>query len=189
MLPDCKAEKRFPASVSVGVIPFYESKEKGAGILLGQRFEDGMISPISGGVEKGERPIKALAREWTEETSLSFDQIELTSNFPITTVSPQQDKTSVALLYLGKFNKNVFGGFPFYPVNREIACLNFYSPGELRNLLVHYKEELFRPDLNFDNLRTVLYMLSNREGMILDLYKNAQNGTRRMLTEDFLTLP
>ena len=187
MLPDCKAEKRFPASVSVGVIPFYKSPDGNTGVLLGRRSEDGMVSPIAGGLEKGEKPLKALCREWLEETTLPFEYVELSSDFPITTVSPRQDKTSVGLTYLAVFGHEVT--FPFYPMNGEIASINFFKPEELRDLLVHYKERLFRPDLNFDNLRTVLYMLSNREGMILDLYKNAQNGTRRMLTEDFLTLP
>lgn len=181
MLPDFETENRFPASVSVGVIPFCELSTRGKGILLGKRVEDGMISPIAGGLEKKERPLKALWREWTEETTLPFNYIELASDFPITRVSPEfhRDRTSIGLTYLGVFDHKL--EFPFYPMNGDIASLDFYSPGDLRNLLVNYKEKLFRPDLNFDNLRTVLYMLSSREGLILDLYKNAQDRQKELV--------
>lgn len=150
--------------------------------MLGQRAEDGMTSPIAGGLEKGEKPLKGLCREWVEETTLPLSYIELASDVPITTVSPQPDKTSVGLLYFCIFDHEL--EFPFCPMNSEIASINFYNPEDLRILLCNYKEKLFRPDLNFDNLRTVLYMLSSREGLILDLYKNAEDRQKKLLRED-----
>src|ERR1035437_9251422 len=111
MLPDFSSERRFPASVSVGVIPFYDSPEGMRGILLGKRVEDGKVSPIAGALEKGEKPLKGLGREWVEETTLPFDYVELASDFPITTVSPQLNRTSVGLTYIGKFDHAV--RFPF----------------------------------------------------------------------------
>lgn len=146
---------------------------------MGERAEDAMISPIAGGLEKGETPLEALRREWVEETTLSFDYIKLDSDVPITTVSPQLDRTSVGLVYLGVLDRNI--KLPFYPMTREIASINFYNPEDLRILLCNYKEKLFRPDLNFDILRKILYMLSSREGLILDLYKNAEGRQSELL--------
>ncbi|OGM05049.1 hypothetical protein A2715_03545 [Candidatus Woesebacteria bacterium RIFCSPHIGHO2_01_FULL_39_32] len=181
MFQENSAERRPKFSASVGVIPLYESPDGSKGVVLGLRIEDGLWTPIAGGLENQEYDLEALCREWQEETGLNPEESLQLFPIPLTTTSPQPGKTSVGITYIGKYTGPAL---PLRAWGDEIEVLESFAPERLKNLLDNPEGHLFRPDLNLGNLTAILTLLSPNDGVQTILLNRARQSTQRFIKED-----
>ncbi len=172
---------RYPITASVSMVLLLSSPE-GCQIVLGQKANDGRWTLVGGGMGPRETPFEALRREWQEETGSSLgEQIDLARLPPDVVTSFRSDHTSLGLVYLGTF---IGDRLPQPPSGSELVRLKAFTPSELRQLLTQAQTSLYRPDMNFDNLATLLGILSPQELTLLCLHMKARSRTQKFLQED-----
>ena len=181
MFPENSVENRPRFSASVGVIPLYEGPDKSIGVVLGLRIADGLWTPIAGGLEKHENDLEALYREWQEETGLKPEESLQLFPIPLTTASPQLEKTSVGITYVGRYTGPAL---PLRAYGEEIDKLESFTPERLKVLLDDPYGKLFRPDLNLGNLTAILTLLSPYDGVQTVLLNRARKSTLYFIKED-----